>query len=100
MNNGCGFKLSRLLPSCYLHFFWGFVKNIVLCPNTQVQDIDDLRRCFHDAITPVTEEMLKNTWGEMKWHLDFIAEKGGRQSKPYWKYEIINHSEKYFLHIT
>ena len=46
-----------------------------------MRDIDDPRRQIQDAIALVTEEMLTNTWGEMKRRLDFHAENSGRHSR-------------------
>ena len=51
-------------------FFWGYVKDRVY--KTPVHDIEALKLRIINVLATVNEEMLKNTWREIKFRLDIL----------------------------
>ncbi|GBM82857.1 hypothetical protein AVEN_274096-1 [Araneus ventricosus] len=56
-------------------FFWGYIKDRVFA--TPIADVEELKARIQAAVCTVTEDMLKNTWRELEYHLGILrATKG------------------------
>jgi hypothetical protein len=54
---------------------WGYVKDIVYA--TPVPDIVTLKARIRDSLAAVTEEVLENTWREIKYRLGVLRTNNG-----------------------
>ena len=62
-------------------FVWGYVKDIVY--RTPVQDLNDLKQRIRNAISTITEEMLRHTWLEIEYRLDVLRATNGAHVETY-----------------